>query len=221
MSSFIHLHGHTEYSLLDGLSKINKLVKAVKEMGMPAVAMTDHGVMYGAIEFYKTCLEANIKPIIGCELYVAKRSHKDKEGKLDTEPSHLTVLAKNYQGYLNLMKLISIAHLEGYYYRPRVDKELLKEFHDGLVVLSGCPGGELVRSLKDGDYRNAKEIAKSYLEIFGEGNYYLELQNHEYDQIIKNQDLDLQVRQELGGMGKLQEMTWAAVKQLSPKLGIQ
>lgn len=123
MSRFVHLHGHTEYSLLDGLSKIPKLVKATKDLGMDALAITDHGVMYGAIEFYKECISAGIKPIIGCEMYVAKRSHKDKEGKLDSEPFHLTILAKNYQGYLNLLKLVSISHLEGFYYRPRVDNQ--------------------------------------------------------------------------------------------------
>src|SRR3990167_5864526 len=110
MSRFVHLHTHTEYSLLDGLSKIPKLVKAAKELGMEALSITDHGVLYGAIEFYKVCKEAGIKPIIGCELYVARRSHKDKEGKMDTEPYHLTVLAKNYEGYKNLMKLTSLAH---------------------------------------------------------------------------------------------------------------
>src|SRR5438876_131952 len=127
MPKFVHLHSHTEYSLLDGLSKIPKLVKATKDLGMDALAITDHGVLYGAIEFYKSCLDQGVKPIIGCELYVAPRSHKSKEGKLDSEPYHLTVLAKNYQGYLNLIKLVTISHLEGFYYRPRVDKELLKE----------------------------------------------------------------------------------------------
>jgi len=126
MSKFVHLHGHTEYSLLDGLTKISQLVKTVKELGMNAVAITDHGVMYGAIEFYKACLEAGIKPIIGVEMYIAKRSYKDRDGKIDSEPFHLTVLAKNYQGYKNLMKLVSIAHLEGYYYRPRVDKTFFR-----------------------------------------------------------------------------------------------
>lgn len=220
MSSFVHLHGHTEYSLLDGLSKVKKLVKAVKEMGMPAVAMTDHGVMYGAIEFYKECLEAGIKPIVGCEVYVAKRSHKDKEGKLDTEPYHLTLLAKNYQGYRNLMKLTSIAHLEGYYYKPRVDKDLLKEFHEGIIALSGCAGGEFAESLKEGDFKDGEGIAKKYLEIFGEGNYYLELQDHEYTKILATADLDSAVKQDMQRMEKFQKVWWQAVKDLSPKLGI-
>src|SRR3972149_2089493 len=182
MPRFVHLHNHTQYSLLDGLSKIPQLVKTVKDLGMDAVAMTDHGVMYGAIEFYKTCRDAGIKPIIGVEMYVAKRSHKDKEGKLDSEPYHLTVLAKNYAGYLNLMKLVTIAHCSGYYYRPRVDKELLKQYHEGLIALSGCPSGELIRSLSSKDPKKAEEIIKTYLEIFGEGNFYLELQHHPYQE---------------------------------------
>ncbi|KKS63904.1 MAG: polymerase III, alpha subunit protein, partial [Candidatus Daviesbacteria bacterium GW2011_GWA1_42_6] len=207
-------------SLLDGLSKVNKLVKAVKEMGMPAVAMTDHGVMYGAIEFYKACLAEGIKPIIGCEVYVAKRSHKDKEGKLDTEPYHLTLLAKNYQGYKNLMKMVSVAHLDGYYYKPRVDKELLKEFHEGVIALSGCAGGEFAESLKEDDFRMGEEIAKKYLEIFGEGNFFLELQDHEYTKILTTSELDPNVRQDMQRMEKFQKVWWKAVKTLSPKLGI-
>ena len=147
MPKFVHLHTHTEFSLLDGLSKIPKLIKAAKDLGMEALAITDHGVMYGAIEFYKECISTGIKPIIGVETYVAPRSHRSKEGKADTEPYHLTLLAKDYQGYLNLVKLISISHLEGFYYRPRVDKALLKEFHDGIIALSGCPAGEFIRGL--------------------------------------------------------------------------
>ncbi len=221
MSKFVHLHGHTEYSLLDGLSKIKKLVKTVKEQGMPAIAVTDHGSMYGAIELYKEATKEGIKPIIGCELYVAKRSHKDKEGKLDTEPYHLTVLSKNYQGYLNLMKLVTIGHLDGYYYRPRIDKELLKEYHEGLIALSGCPAGEFIRNLKDDNWSDSEEIAKTYLSIFGEGNYYFEVQNHEYLELLKNSSLDPKVRQELEQMGKLQDLTWKVIKDLSKKLGVK
>src|SRR3990172_511436 len=158
MNRFVHLHGHTEYSLLDGLSKIPKLVKEAKSLGFEALAITDHGIMYGAIEFYKDCREAEIKPIIGIEMYIAKRSHKDKEGKVDSEPFHLTVLAKNFQGYLNLMKLTTIAHTVGYYYRPRVDKALLREFHEGLIALSGCPSGEFIRSLNAKDLSKAEEV---------------------------------------------------------------
>lgn len=218
--SFVHLHGHSEYSLLDGLSKIKALVKKVKELGMDSVAITDHGAMYGAIEFYKTGLAEGIKPIIGCELYVAKRSHLDKEGKVDTEPYHLTVLAKNYQGYLNLMKLVSIGFLEGYYYRPRVDRELLKTYHEGLVVLSGCGASEFVRSLTSGDFKEGEMIAKDYLSIFGEGNYYFELQNHQYQQFLDNPNLDPVIRRDLEGLNLSQQHLFAAVKKLAPKLGI-
>ncbi|MDO8619389.1 MAG: DNA polymerase III subunit alpha [Candidatus Daviesbacteria bacterium] len=220
MSKFVHLHGHTEYSLLDGLSKIKKLVKKVKELDMDAVAVTDHGSMYGAIEFYKAAKEAGVKAIIGCELYVAKRSHTDKEGKMDAEPYHLTALAKNYQGYLNLMKLVSISHLEGFYYRPRVDKKLLKELHEGIIFLSGCPGGEFQRTLESGGIAKAEEVAKEYLEIFGAGNYYFELQNHEYRELLKNPDLEQVVKQDLEKMADLQDLTWETVKTLSPKLNI-
>ncbi|MBI2040317.1 DNA polymerase III subunit alpha [Candidatus Microgenomates bacterium] len=217
MSRFVHLHGHTEYSLLDGLSKIPKLVKTVKDFGMDAVAITDHGVMYGAIEFYKQCRDAGIKPIVGVELYVAKRSHKDKEGKLDSEPFHLTVLAKNYQGYLNLMKLTTLAHVEGYYYRPRVDKKLLKEFSEGLIALSGCPSSEFIRSLHDP--KKAEEVAKSYLEIFGEGNFYFELQRHPYQDNLEVAKDEIVIK-ELQDLVKIQQMMERGVLELSPKLGI-
>lgn len=220
MSRFVHLHTHTEYSLLDGLSKIPKLVKAAKEAGMDALAITDHGSMYGAIEFYKTCIDGGIKPIIGCELYVAPRSHKSKEGKVDTEPYHLTVLAKNYQGYLNLMKLVSVSHLEGFYYKPRVDKELLRQFHEGLICLSGCPAGEFIRNIKPGDFSKAEKVAREFLEIFGEGNYYFELQNHFYKDLIVSGGLEDPVRQDLENMAHIQGLTWEASKVLSKKLGI-
>ena len=219
-TKFVHLHTHTEYSLLDGLSKIPKLVKAAKDLGMEALAITDHGSMFGAIEFYKACQDAGIKPIIGCELYVAPRSHLSKEGKVDAEPYHLTVLAKNYQGYLNLMKLVSISHLDGFYYKPRVDRELLKKYHEGLICLSGCPGGEFIRNLKTGDYSKGEAVAKDYLEIFGEGNYYFELQNHLYKDILSRGGLEQSVRADLENMAQIQDLTWAASKELSKKLGI-
>ncbi|MBI3485670.1 DNA polymerase III subunit alpha [Candidatus Daviesbacteria bacterium] len=221
MPNFVHLHTHSEYSLLDGLSKIPKLVKAAKDLGMNSLAITDHGSMYGAIEFYKACISHDIKPIIGCELYVAPRSHKSKEGKADAEPYHLTVLAKNYQGYLNLMKLVSISHLEGFYYKPRVDKELLKEFHEGLICLSGCPAGEFIRSLEEESLKKAEEVAKTYLEIFGEGNYYLELQNHFYSELLKDSTLDPVVRKDLENMNQIQASTWKAAKLISKKMEIK
>ncbi len=219
MPRFVHLHSHTEYSLLDGLSKIPSLVKRVKDLGMDALAITDHGVLYGAIEFYKCCKEAGVKPIIGVEMYVAKRSYKDKEAKLDSEPFHLTVLAKNYQGYLNLMKLVTISHLEGYYYRPRVDRNLLKEYSQGLIALSGCPSGELIRTIVGAGMDKAKEVALSYLDIFGDGNYYFELQKHPYEEGF-NQESDENIKKDLENMVQTQKKTWDGVRKLSLELGI-
>ncbi|MBI2315393.1 DNA polymerase III subunit alpha [Candidatus Daviesbacteria bacterium] len=219
MPKFVHLHGHTQYSLLDGLSKMPEMIKTVKSLGMDALAITDHGVMYGAIEFYKTCKEAGIKPIIGVEMYVAKRSYKDKEGRLDSEPYHLTVLAKNYQGYLNLMKLSTIAHIEGYYYRPRVDKTLLKEYHEGLIALSGCPSGEFIRSLNLKDFKKSEEVIKTYLDIFGEGNFYLELQSHPYQKSLETV-VDDTVRKDLQELLDIQNETRQAVGNLSQKMSV-
>lgn len=219
MSRFVHLHSHTQYSLLDGLSKIPQLVKKVKDLGMDALALTDHGAMYGAIEFYKACREAEIKPIIGVEAYVAKRSHKDKEAKLDSEPFHLTLLAKNYQGYLNLMKLITLAHVDGYYYKPRVDKALLNEFHQGIIALSGCPSSEFIRTLDEFGLEKAQEVAKSYLEIFEEGNFYFELQKHPYeDSALRS--VDENIKKDMQNMERLQYLTFDGTKELSKKLGI-
>ncbi len=180
MANFTHLHVHSEYSLLDGLSKINKLVNRVKELEMSSVALTDHGVMYGAVEFYKAAKKAEIKPIIGMEGYVTPGDHLKKEGKEDKVNNHLVLLAKNYTGYKNLMKLTSIGHLEGFYYRPRVSKEILRQYSEGLICLSACPKGEIGQLLIEGDYEEAKKQATWYAEVFGEGNYYLEIQRHQY-----------------------------------------
>ena len=186
---------------------------------MDAIAMTDHGVMYGAIEFYKECKAAGIKPIIGVEMYVAKRSHLDKEGKLDAEPFHLTVLAKNYQGYLNLMKLTTIAHCEGYYYRPRVDKKLLKQHCEGLIALSGCPSGEFIRTLTDKDIKKAEEVAESYREIFGE-DFYFELQHHPYQESLDLAE-DEVIKRDVRRLLDIQNQTKKAVIELSYKMGIK
>jgi DNA polymerase III subunit alpha len=221
MAKFVHLHTHTEYSLLDGLSKIKKLVSRAKELGMDALAITDHGTMFGAIEFYKACVEADIKPIIGCELYVAPRSHTSKEGKADSDPFHLTVIAKNNTGYLNLMKLVSISHLEGFYYRPRVDRELLKKYSEGLICLSGCPGGELIKTLSTKGITGAMDVAKSYQEIFGEGNYFIELQNHFCRELLQRPGLDESAKRNLTELAELEEMTWEAAKVIQEKLGIE
>lgn len=174
MSDFVHLHVHSHYSLLDGLSKIDELVKKVKSMGYQALALTDHGNMYGAIEFYECCQKEGIKPIIGMEAYLAPGSRFDKDK--DDKYYHLILLALDYTGYKNLMKLASLSHLEGFYYKPRIDKELLKQYHQGLVASSACLSGEIPRILlKEDNYEKAKKVALEYQEIFGEGNFYLEM----------------------------------------------
>ncbi len=175
---FTHLHTHSHYSLLDGLSKVKDMVKLAKEHGMTAIALTDHGVMYGAIDFYTTCVKNGIKPIIGCEVYVANRSRLQKEPNIDNKRYHLTLLAKDNTGYQNLIKLTTAAHLEGYYYKPRVDKELLREHAEGLLCLSGCPGSELGRAIQSGNKEKAENIILEYQAIFGPENYYLEIMHH-------------------------------------------
>ena len=152
MTDFVHLHVHTEFSLLDGLSKIPKLVTQAKLFGQKHLAITDHGSLYGAIKFYKQCKEEGINPIIGCEMYLAKRGLKDKEAGKDQDYYHLTVLAKDYEGYQNLLKLVTIAHLEGFYYRPRIDKEVLAKHSKGLMALSGCNSSEISKFFVAGDY---------------------------------------------------------------------
>ncbi|MDO8183884.1 MAG: DNA polymerase III subunit alpha [bacterium] len=176
--SFVHLHTHSHYSLLDGLSKVDELVKKAKEYGMPALALTDHGAMYGAIDFYQTCKKHGIKPIIGVEAYIATRSRFDKEPGVDAKRFHLTLLAKNLAGYKNLIKLVTASNLEGYYYKPRMDKELLRTHSEGIICLSGCMGSELSKALWEKDHNKAVIIAKEYQEIFGPENYYLEIMHH-------------------------------------------
>ena len=178
MTDFVHLHVHTEYSLLDGACRIKGLVSRLKELGQTACAITDHGVMYGCIDFYKAMKEADIKPILGCEVYVAPRTRFDKDGKQDSSPHHLILLCENNTGYRNLVKLVSDANINGFYNKPRCDRETLKKYHEGLICLSACLSGEVPRHLLEGDYEAAKQTALDYLEIFGEGNYYLELQDH-------------------------------------------
>jgi DNA polymerase III subunit alpha len=178
MGNFIHLHNHSEYSLLDGLSKIKGMVSRAKELGMPALAITDHGSMYGVIKFYKACKEAGIKPIIGCEIYVAKRKLSDKEAGVDNDYNHLVLLAKDYTGYKNLMKIVSVSWLDGYYYKPRTDLELLKKYHQGLICLSACVNGYIADPILKGEEIEAEKRAISLSEIFGPDNFYLEVQRH-------------------------------------------
>jgi len=176
--SFVHLHVHTEYSLLDGSSRIKDIVKKAKEYEMPALAITDHGAMFGVIDFYKACREVGIKPILGCEVYVAPRKMTDKVAGIDNEYYHLVLIAENNEGYKNLMKIVSKAALEGFYYKPRVDKELLKKYSKGIIALSACLAGEVQDLLLKGRYEDAKRIALELEDIFGRGNFYLELQDH-------------------------------------------
>ncbi|HEX6547686.1 MAG TPA: DNA polymerase III subunit alpha [Candidatus Dormibacteraeota bacterium] len=176
--TFVHLHNHTEYSLLDGASRITAMVERAAELEMPALALTDHGVMYGAVHFYKACKLAGIKPILGCELYVAPRSRLSREGRVDRDPYHLTVLAQNAEGYRNLMRLCSAGQMEGLYYKPRVDREILAAHSNGLIVLSGCLGGEVATKVTQGDLEGARETVATYQDIFGRDRYLLEVQRH-------------------------------------------
>lgn len=177
--SFTHLHVHTEYSLLDGSSKIKEITKRAAELGMDSLAITDHGVMYGVIDFYKAAKEVGIKPVLGCEVYVAPGSRFDKEaGTGEDKYNHLVLLAENNTGYQNLMKIVSRGFTEGFYYKPRVDKELLREFHEGIIATSACLAGEVQRYLARGMYEEAKRVALSYQDIFGKDNFFLELQDH-------------------------------------------
>jgi len=175
---FTHLHVHSHYSLLDGLARPEQLLKQAKEMGLDALALTDHGAMYGSIEFYSLAKKMGIKPIIGCEVYLAPNSLTDKTPKIDSKFYHLVLLAKNKTGYYNLLKLVTIAELEGFYYKPRVDKEVLKKHSDGLIALSACAKGEIPSALLVDDYKKASHLAQEYQEIFGKDNFYLELQHH-------------------------------------------
>ena len=174
---YVHLHNHTQYSLLDGLTRVPDLLNFVKDTGMEAVAMTDHGTLSGAIEFYKEAAAAEVKPIIGIETYVAARKHTDKDPQKDKNRFHLILLAMNHQGYQNLMQLSTIANLDGYYYFPRVDHELLERYNEGVIALSACMGGEIGDALKNDDYAKAKEVASWYKSVFGD-RYYLEIQDH-------------------------------------------
>ena len=179
--SFCHLHVHTCYSLLDGACKVDELILKAKEQNQNAIAITDHGVMYGVIDFYKSAIKHGIKPIIGCEVYVAPRSRFDKIHKLDTNPFHLVLLCENLTGYKNLLKLVSLSYVDGFYSKPRVDKEILKQYSEGLIALSACVAGEIPRLLENASYSDALNALLEYKNIFGENNFFIEIQDHDLD----------------------------------------
>ena len=176
--SFVHLHLHTEFSLLDGACRIQELARRVKELGQTAVAITDHGVMYGAVDFYRACKAEGVHPVIGCEVYVAPRTRFDKVHELDAEARHLVLLCRNEEGYRNLSYMVSCAFTEGFYIKPRIDMDLLRAHAGGLIALSACLGGEIPRRLRANDYAGAKAHALEMQELFGPDGYYLELQDH-------------------------------------------
>ena len=184
-NDFVHLHLHSEYSLLDGACRLDGLIAKVKELGQKAVAVTDHGVMYGVIDFYKKAIKEGIKPIVGCEVYVAPRSRFDREFRIDGKSYHLTLLCKNNIGYTNLSKLVSLAFTEGFYNKPRIDREILLKYHEGLICLSGCIGGEVASNIRVGSYDQAEETAKFYRDLFGE-DYYIEIQRNQFDKESDN-----------------------------------
>src|SRR5437870_10797392 len=177
-NDFTHLHVHSEFSLLDGLGRISELVDQAKTLGFDSLAITDHGALYGAVAFYQAAKSAGIKPIIGVETYVARRSMTDKEGKADAQPFHLILLAKDWTGYQNLCRLVTDAHVEGYYYKPRIDREHLARYSAGLIGLSACLNGEVARALGTEDWDAARRAAGEYGEIFGRDGFFLELQDN-------------------------------------------
>ncbi|MCD7837339.1 MAG: DNA polymerase III subunit alpha, partial [Clostridiales bacterium] len=196
--AFVHLHVHTEFSLLDGACRITGLVKRVKELGQTAVAITDHGNMYGCVDFYKACKAEGVKPIIGCEVYVAPRTRFDRVKELDGEARHLVLLCKNEEGYRNLSYMVSQANIEGFYNRPRIDLDLLRQHHKGLIALSACLAGEIPRLLDQGRYEDAKTHALLMRDIMGEDNYYLEIQDHGIPKQVSVNEGILRLHRETG-----------------------
>ncbi|MEM7336151.1 MAG: PHP domain-containing protein, partial [Chloroflexota bacterium] len=175
---FVHLHCHSEYSLLDGLSRINEMVERAVELNQPAIALTDHGAMYGTIPFYRACKSAGIKPIIGIETYMAPRSYTDRDPQKDKNRAHMLLLSQNQTGYLNLLKIASTAQLEGYYYKPRIDRAFLASHGDGLIGTTGCMAAEVPQAILNGNMDLAYKMMGEYLDIFGKERYYIELQEH-------------------------------------------
>lgn len=196
--SFVHLHVHTEYSLLDGAARIKEVVRRAKDLGMPALAITDHGAMYGVVDFYRECMAQGIKPLLGCEVYVAPRTMADRTPKVDDNLHHLVLLAENETGYRNLMELVSRGFTEGFYYKPRVDRLLLDRLNRGLIALSGCMAGEISAHLLQGEFKKARQVAGTYREIFGRENFFLELQNHGLEEQRRINSGLLRLSQELG-----------------------
>lgn len=221
MSNFTHLHVHTEYSLLDGLPKIVELVTTAKQFNMDALAITDHGVMYGVIEFYKECCQQGIKPILGMESYVSKQSHKIKEKRVGKyrDANHLVLLAKNFEGYQNLMKLTTIAHMEGFYYKPRFDKKTLEKHASGLICLSACMQGEIPELLSLNEYDKAKKAALYYSRLFGDNGFFLELQRHNYKNFV-NQAPTEKIKGELTDQQTKEDMINLGLVKLSRELGL-
>ncbi len=174
MDSFVHLHSHTEYSLFDGTCRIKELVSYVKELGQTAIAITDHGVMYGAVYLYKECLKQGIKPIIGCEIYVTAGSRFIKDADKKEKLAHLILLAENNTGYKNIIKICSKSWTEGYYHKPRADHDLLLKYHEGVIALSACIGGELPQAVLKGDLEQARKIIRYYMDTYGKDNYFIE-----------------------------------------------
>lgn len=217
-STFTHLHVHSEYSLLDGLPKIKNLITAAKELEMTSLALTDHGVMYGAIEFYKQALKQEVKPIIGIETYVVNNDHKVKDAT-NKENMHLVLLAKNHAGYQNLMKLATIASVEGYYYRPRIDKETLRKYATDLIALTACPKGEIGQLLIRAGYAQAKKAVKWYLEVFGKDNFFLEIQRHQYLDFLESTK-DRRIKDDLKKADKMEKTWLEGIVKISREMGI-
>ncbi len=217
---FVHLHVHTQFSLLDGLSRIPQLVEKAKTLGQNAIAITDHGNLHGAIEFYKTCVEKEVKPIIGAEIYVARKDYTQKNFDNGNETDHLTLLAQDFEGYQNLMKLLSEASINGFYYRPRVDKALLKKYSKGLIGLSGCMSSEAGRYLIDGQYDKAKKALLEYQDIFPKDNFYIEVYNHEFDKYLPAHAVGSDIYNDLLRLSQNTKKAFEGLTKLSKELDI-
>ncbi len=217
MPKFTHLHVHTEFSLLDGLSKISKLIAKTKEFGQTHVAITDHGSMYGAIDFYKKAVKEEIKPILGCEIYVAKGSRFDKN---KSDANHLVLLSETFEGYQNLMRLVTIGQTEGFYYKPRVDKETLAKYSKGLIATTACPAGRVQKLLIEETYEAAKKELQEYEQIFGAKNIFLELQRHHYDRYAADSSVPAEVRPKLQDIYQNERKAEEGLIKLSRELGI-